>query len=458
MATQFVHEQWSSRSVFLLAAVGEAVGLGTIWRFPYITGQNGGGAFVLIYCGCILIIGIPLLMAELAIGRRGGQSAIKTMRVLSAAEGCSQFWQLLGWLSVLTPFVGLMFYSVVAGWILDYIFHTASGDLVQLTAADSNLGFSSLISNPARLAFWHGVFLLITVVIVAGGVKRGLERAVKILMPGLALILLILLGYVIATADFAGGVKFLFNPDFSKVDATVVLMAIGQAFFSLSVAVGAMITYGAYMPKHVSISNAACVIGIADTLTALLIGLVVFPLVLTYGLTASEGPGLVFVALPIAFGEMPAGVFFGTLFFLLMLMTALTSSIGMLEPVVSWIEEYRGLKRPAVAIMVGSFAWLCGLSAVLSFNVWSDVTPLAMFPVFEKTTIFELLDFVTANILIPLGGLLIALFAGWIMSRGSILNELGLPDAMAFRSWYLLVRYVAPTAIVAIFLVNMVGT
>ena len=165
MATQFVHEQWSSRSVFLLAAVGEAVGLGTIWRFPYITGQNGGGAFVLIYCGCILIIGIPLLMAELAIGRRGGQSAIKTMRVLSAAEGCSQFWQLLGWLSVLTPFVGLMFYSVVAGWILDYIFHTASGDLVQLTAADSNLGFSSLISNPARLAFWHGMFLFITVVI-----------------------------------------------------------------------------------------------------------------------------------------------------------------------------------------------------------------------------------------------------------------------------------------------------
>ncbi len=403
----------------------------------------------------MVIIGIPLIMAELAIGRRGGGSAIKTMEVLTEREGCSPAWRSLGWLSILIPFVGLMFYSVVAGWILDYLIQTVSGNLMDLTKEDSTEAFHTLTGDPYRLAFWHGIFIIFTILIVSGGLKGGLERAVKILMPGLALILGVLLLYVIMAADFAGGAMFLFNPDFSKVDASVVMMAVGQAFFSLSIAVGALITYGAYLPKSVSITQAAFVIGFADTLTALLVGLVVFPLVLTYGLDAGEGPGLVFVALPIAFGTMPLGALFGSLFFLLMLMAALTSSMGMLEPVVAWLVEVSRFGRRTITIIVGSFAWLCGLSAVLSFNVLSDFTPLDGFALFEGKRIFDLLDYITANVLIPAGGLLIALFAGWVMSRESVAEELNMRSPLGFQCWYILIRFVSPIAIVLIFLANV---
>ena len=453
----FVHEHWSSRGAFLLACVGGAVGLGTIWRFPYITGANGGGAFVLIYCACVLIIGIPLMIAEIMIGRRGGQSAIKSMQVLTQQEGSSRFWVLLGWVSILTPFVGLLLYSVIGGWVLDYIVQAARGTFGGSNAETSGSAFSSLTGNPLRVLAWHTVFIALTVAIVARGVNEGIARAVQVLMPGLALLLLLLLGYVVFTADFMGGVRYLFNPDFSKVTPSVVLMAIGQAFFSLSISVGALITYGAYMPRKISIFGSSGIIALADTSAALLIGLVVFPLVITYGLQAGEGPGLVFVSLPIAFGAMPGGTVFGTLFFVLMLLTALTSSIGMLEPVVSRLEEFRRLKRPALAVLVGAVAWFFGLAAVFSFNVLAGFNPLSMLPNFETKTLFDLLDYATANILIPTGGLLIALFAGWIMRRQSVLDELELSDGPLFRTWYALVRYVSPIAIVIIFIANVVG-
>jgi len=343
--TKTTHKnQWSSPRVFYMAIIGSAVGLGTIWRFPYITGENGGGAFVLIYVASMMIIGIPLIMAELAIGRRGGGSAIKTMKVLTEEEGAHKAWRALGWLSILAPFIGLMFMSVV-----------------------------------------------------------------------------------------------------------------GQAFFSLSIAVGALITYGAYLPKHVSITKAAFVIGFADTLTALLVGMVVFPLVITYGLQSGEGPGLVFLALPIAFGTMPFGLIFGVLFFTLMLMAALTSSMGMLEPVVAWVNEFSRFTRRTNAFLVGGFAWVCGLSAVLSFNILSDFYPLDQFNAFEGKGIFDLLDYSVANILIPAGGLLIALFAGWVLSRQSIEAELNMTSKLGFKIWLALIRFVAPAAILLIFLGNMFG-
>jgi NSS family neurotransmitter:Na+ symporter len=452
---EYKHETWSSQRVFFLAIIGQAIGLGNIWRFPYITGENGGGAFVIIYCLSMLVIGIPLIMAELAIGRRGGGSAVKTMKVLTKTESCSPAWRSIGILSVLIPFVGLIFYAVVAGWILDYLTQTAAGNLLQLTSESSSSAFKALTDNPYRLAFWHGVFILLTIIIVSRGLRGGLEKAVKMLMPGLALILAILLIYVVLTADFAGGVKFLFNPDFSKVNSSVIMMAIGQAFFSLAIAVGAMITYGAYLPKSVSITRAAFVIGFSDTLCSLLVGLVVFPLVLTYGLEAGEGPGLVFMALPIAFGTMPLGALFGSLFFLLMLMAALTSSMGMLEPVVAWLVETSRHSRRTITIFVGCLAWLCGLSAVLSFNVLSDFTPLDNFALFEGKRIFDLLDFFTANVFIPTGALLIALFAGWAMKRTSIAEELNMRSPLGFRCWYLLIRYVTPVTIVLIFISNL---
>lgn len=455
MAANFQHEHWSSRAAFLLAAVGTAVGLGNVWRFPFIVGVNGGGAFVLVYIASIILIGIPLLMGELVLGRRGGQSAVESMRRLTVAEGRSNFWRAIGWFSIVTPFVGLIYYSVVAGWTLDYIFVTASGAFTGIDADGSSSAFGSLTGNPLRMGLGHIVFLFLTVFIVARGVQKGLEKAVKFLMPGLFALIVILVGYAAATADFAGALAFLLTPDFSKVDAAVVLMAVGQAFFSVSVAVGAMITYGAYMPEEISIPRSAAVIGATDTGVALLAGLAIFPLVLTYGLQPSEGPGLVFVTLPIAFGQMPAGIVFGTLFFMLMSIAALTSTIGMLEPVVSWLEEHRGFKRSAVAVATGVVVWLCGIAVVLSFNILRGFTPLDMFPFFEDKTIFDLIDFFTANILIPVGGLLIAIFVGWILKRDSAREELDLQGWM-FGIWHFLVRFVSAGAILWIFIANFV--
>ena len=319
MAPEHEPAQWSSRRAFLLAAIGSAVGLGNIWRFPYITGVSGGGAFVLVYCLCIAIIGVPLLMAEIAIGRRGGRSPVGSMRKLSDEEGASHFWTSIGWQAVLAPTVGLMYYSVVAGWTLDYALAALMGAFEGISDADgAGAVFAELTGSPGRMMISHAFFILLTVFIVAAGVKNGLERATKYLMPVLLVILLVLVGYTALTADFVGGLRFLFTPDFGKLTPTIVLMAIGQAFFSVNVAVGAFITYGAYVPKHISIPRVAVVIAIADTAVALLVGLVIFPLVFSYGLEPGEGPGLVFVTLPIAFGQMPAGAFFGALFFALM--------------------------------------------------------------------------------------------------------------------------------------------
>lgn len=459
MATdpEFKHETWTSRRTFLLAAIGSAVGLGNIWRFPYVTGVNGGGAFVIIYCLCIAVIAVPLLMAELSIGRRGAQSPVRSMRKLTAENRRSRFWHGLGWLSIITPTVGLMYYSVVAGWTLDYAFSAIGGAFAGFSAEESTAGFMALAANPARMIASQALFMLLTIVIVAGGVRGGLERAVRYLMPGLALILVILVMYSAVTADFSRAVQFMFRPDFSKVTAATILMAIGQAFFSVNVAVGALITYGAYIPRDVSIPRVSGMIALADTGVALMMGLVIFPLVFAYGLQPGEGPGLVFVTLPIAFGQMPLGALFGGLFFLLMAIAALTSSIGMLEPSVSRLEELRGARRVPVTVGMGLFIWACGLLALLSFNVLAGFTPLDHFPLFAGKGIFDLMDFLTANILIPAGGLLVALFAGWMMTRESIRSELGLAPGTAFRIWRLLVRFVAPVAIVAILAANLIG-
>jgi neurotransmitter:Na+ symporter, NSS family len=459
MANDFTHEKWSSRRAFLLAAIGSAIGLGNVWRFPYITGVNGGGAFVLIYCACILIIAMPLLMAEIAIGRRGGESPIRSMHKLTAEENCSSFWHGVGWQAILAPTVGLMYYSVVAGWTFDYAFANLTGGFAGVDAEASSEKFSSLMANPARLIFWHTAFIALTVFIVSRGIKKGLEKAISYLMPSLFVILVLLVGYTAFTADFSGAAKFMFKPDFSKVTADVVLMAIGQAFFSVNVAVGALITYGAYMPKDISIPRVTVVIALADTGVALMMGMIIFPLVLSYGLTAGEGPGLVFVTLPIAFGQMPAGIVFGTLFFVLMAVAALTSALGMLEPVVSYLEEKRSFTRTQIAMAMGFLIWLCGLPALLSFNVLSGFTPLNQFALFEGKTIFDLMDFFVANLVIPMGGLLLALFAGWAFTRESLADELGWQNNPVLLSTLrFLIKFVAPIAIIGIFLVNIFGT
>ncbi len=453
--TEFVHERWSSRNAFVLAAVGGAVGLGNIWRFPYIAGQNGGGAFVLVYVLCIACIGIPLLMAELAMGRRGGHSAPATMRRLTADAGRGKFWHGIGWFAVITPLLAIIYYGVIAGWSLDYIVLSVTGRFTGIDAQASAAEFGNLTGSPLRLAFWQGLFMLLTAIVVARGVRKGLELATKLLMPSLAALVVLLVVYAAMTADFAGAVRFLFTPDLAKLNATVVLMALGQAFFSLAIGVGAMITYGAYMSPDVSIPKAAVTIAAADTAMALMMGLAIFPLVFASGLVPAEGPGLVFISLPIAFGQMPGGIVFATLFFVLTFIAALTSSIAMLEPVVCWLEEHRGFSRPISTVVLAAGTWLVGLSVVLSFNVWSEVRPLGVFEYFADKTIFDLFDFLTANVMMPIGALLLAAFAGWAMQRDSIRQEIGLADGTWYRVWMFLLRFVVPVGIVAILLGNL---
>ncbi len=440
-----IHGQWSTRLAFVLAATGSAVGLGNVWRFPYIVGDNGGGAFVLVYLLCILMIGLPIMMAEILLGRLGRQSPINTMLTVSRAEGLSRGWGLMGWIGVLAGFLILSFYSVIAGWALAYVFKAGSGGFTGLDAEGSSEMFGAMLANPEALLAWHTIFMVMTAMVVARGVRSGLERAVTILMPALVVLLVILVGYAMAHGDFLGGLAFLLRPDFSALSANAVLLAMGQAFFTLSLGMGAIMVYGSYLSSEASIARASAAVVASDTLVALLAGLAIFPILLAAGLSPGQGPGLIFVTLPLAFAEMPLGLFFGTLFFVLLVFAAWTSAISLIEPAVAFLVENLGLSRVFATTLVAMLAWLLGIAALLSLNVWSGFT------LFDKG-VLDLLDYVTANILLPLGGFLIAIFVGWRMSQSSVMNELRLRNMRAFRVWFFLVRYLAPTAIVVVFL------
>lgn len=444
-----IHGEWSSRLAFILAATGSAVGLGNIWRFPYITGEGGGGAFVLVYLICVLLIGVPIMMAEIMLGRRGRQSPINTMRTLAQEEGCSPSWQGLGWMGMLGGFLILSFYSVVAGWTLAYVFRTGSGMFTGATAEGVTSIFNTFIADPERLMMWHTIFMVMCTVVVSRGVKSGLERAVRILMPALFILLVAMVGYAMNTGAYQSAIDYLFKPDFSKLTGTVVLSAMGQAFFSLSLGMGAIMIYGSYLSHTASITRMSFIIALMDTSVALMAGLAIFPLVFAYGLQPQGGPGLIFMTLPIAFGQMPGGAMFGSLFFLLLVFAAWTSAISLLEPIVAWLVENKGINRVKAAALGGFTAWLIGLGSLFSLNIWSG------YKLFGKT-FFDLVEYVTANIMLPLGGLLIAIFAVWKMSEASVRNELGLDEGIGYRIWRFLVRYLVPVAIILVFL-NVTG-
>ncbi len=456
MSEPAAHESWSSRTGFLLAAIGSAVGLGNIWRFPYIMGVGGGALFILIYVTAILVFILPLLMAELVIGRRGRQSAINSMRSVAVSEGHSPRWSLVGWLGVVIALMGLSFYSVVAGWTFAYVAKAAMGAFAGFDAASSRQTHEALLHDAVAVTIWHGLFMGLTIYIVARGIRDGLEKGVNWMMPLLFVLLVVLVIYAGVVGDFKAAVRFMFTPDFSKISGSVVLDAIGQAFFTLAVGVGAMMTYGAYLGKEVSIPRSALIIATADTLVALTAGLAIFPIVFAYGLQPAEGPGLIFVTLPIAFGQMPGGGFFGTLFFILLAIAALTSAIALLEPGVSWLEEHKGWKRAHMAIALGGVVWLFGLASAFSFNIWADVRPLAFLAVFKDRNIFGILEYLTANVLIPVSGMLVAIFAGWFMSRRATMEELGLGDSPAYRLWRVLLRFAAPAGVGAVFIYNLI--
>lgn len=445
-----IHGQWSSRFAFIMAATGSAVGLGNVWKFPYLTGENGGGAFVLIYLLCVISIGIPVMIAEIMLGRRGRQSPINTMQQLARTEGRPALWQLLGWAGVAAGFIILSYYSVIGGWTLAYVIKAASGLFGGLDAKTSGAIFGGFIANPWQLLLWHSLFMLMSGYVVSRGVQSGLEKSVRFMMPALFFILLLLLLYAMNSGSFMQGLEFMLKPDFNKLSGGGVLAAMGQAFFSLSLGLGAIMMYGSYLPQDASIGKSTLIIASLDTLVAILAGLAIFPLVFANQLTPGGGPGLVFQTLPIAFGQMPFGSFFGTLFFVLLVFAAWTSSISLIEPAVAWLVENRGLSRLKAASLVTLAVWILGIATVLSFNHWAfDFNFLGS----HKTNgVFDILEILTSNFMLPLGGLFIAIFATWCMRKSSAVDELAMGHGFWFHAWYYSTRFVAPLALGFVFL------
>jgi NSS family neurotransmitter:Na+ symporter len=448
--TESIHGQWSSRWAFVLAATGSAVGLGNIWKFPYITGENGGGAFVIVYLICIASIGLPLMIAEIMIGRRGRQNPVNSIHTLALEEKKSGSWQFIGWIGIIAGIIILSYYSVIAGQAIAYVFRTFSGVFEGVTADGAAHIYSSLIHDPERLLAWHTVFMVITMTVVARGVKSGIERFVKYIMPVLFAILLMLVGFAANTGDyFCQGLHFLFFPDFSKLTSSAVLTAMGHAFFTLSLGMGAIMVYGSYLAKPTSIVKVAIWISITDTVVALLAGMAIFPIAFANGLTPGAGPGLIFETLPLAFGHMDGGALFGGLFFLLLVFAAWSSAISLVEPVIAWLVENKKISRHRASVTVGFAIWLFGLLTVFSFNIGEN------WILFGKT-MFELLDFLTANIMLPIGGLLTAIFAGWVISKNNTQDELAIRVPFFYHVWRILIRYVTPLAVIIVFL-NVIG-
>ncbi len=443
-----IHGSWSSRWIFILAATGSAVGLGNIWKFPYIVGENGGGAFVLVYLACIALVGIPIMMAEVLVGRRGRQSPVHSIRDIADETGASRRWKLVGLCGALAGFLIFAFYSVVSGWVLAYVFHAANGTFIGAGSDDLGKLFEGLLADPQAQIIWHSVFTVLVMGVLIRGVNKGLEQAIRILMPSLFVLLLLLLMYSLTSGSFGQGLDFLFDTDFSKLSWDSVLTALGHAFFTLSLGMGAMMVYGSYMPKKSSIATTVLTVAVLDTVVALVAGMAIFPIVFANELDPGAGPGLMFVTLPVAFGNMAGGQVFGFLFFLMVAIAAWSSAVSLMEPAITWLVERFRFSRARACFWLGVCGWALGLGAQASFNVGSDWLLAGM-------NFFDLLDFITANLLLPLGGFLIAIFVGWRVKVSVTGDELAMTQGTGFSLWLFLVRFIAPAAVLLIFVVNL---
>ena len=442
------HENWSSRWAFLMASVGFAVGLGNIWRFPYVAGENGGAAFVLVYLACAFGIGVPILMAELFVGRRGKMSPPLAMRNVAEEGGRHRGWQLVGHMGLLAAFTIEIVYAGIVGWVLWYLFKALTTGFAGVDAAMAAAEFSGVLADPAGMIFWTLIGLAITGFIIYSGVQGGIEKAVIILMPTLFALLVVLAVYNI----FAGGMKealiWLFQPDFSKITPGVFLVAIGQAFFSIGVAMGGMMTFGAYLPRQVSIPQSVVIIVFADTLVALLAGLVIFPAVFNNGLDPAAGAGLIFQTLPVAFAQMPGGYIFSVLFFTLLGVAGITSMVGLIECVTAWMEDHHGFARHISAMIVVGAVAVLSVFSILSYNVISELQVLGK-------DLNGVLDYFSNQILLPLGGLLIAVFVGWFVNTRITAEELEFKNPALFKIWHFLLRYLVPPAVLIIFVMGV---
>ncbi|MFT3976334.1 MAG: sodium-dependent transporter [Sphingomonas bacterium] len=442
-------EVWTSRLGFLYATAAAAIGLGSLWRFPYVAGANGGGAFVLLYILFVLLLCIPLMVAEMAMGRRGHGSVVASVRRLIAAEGASRGWMAVGWFSLAIPFFGMSYYSVVAGWGVDYAREAVAQGFAGMDASAAKGLFERLIGSPLRQVLFQSGFILAVAVVVALGVQKGIEMISRVKMIVLSVILIGLVVYNAMQIGLGPAVDFLLRPDFSMLTGASVLTALGQALFSTAIGAGVLMTYSAYLPRGVSIPSSAGIVSVSVIVVALLAGLAIFPIVLASGLKPSEGPNLVFVTLPIAFGSMPGGRIISIFFFGLIALGAFTTCVGMLEPVVAWLIEATGKRRAPIAFVTATAVCLVGVPSSLSFNLLKSVHPLGMIPIFHGKTMFDLLDFGIAELLLPINALLIALFCGWALRRSLTPRQTDL-SPMAHRIWHVLTGVFAPIAIVAL--------
>lgn len=435
---------WRNRWTFMLATAGSAIGLGNIWKLPYMIGVNGGSAFVIVFIACIFFVGIPLMMTEILLGRRAQKNPLDGIAALAAEARASAWWKIIGGMGMITGLLILGFYSVIGGWVLSFITQSASGNFVGMTAAQSTGNFEQLLASPLILLFWHSMFMCLTMGVVAHGVNSGLEKANNILIPALFAILLILLGYSMSVGNMVAAYDFMFSLDFSKITPVAVLSALGHAFFSLSLGMGSVMVYGSYLQRNVSIARTTIYIAVADTMLGLLVGLAIYSLVFANQLAPNAGPGLIFQTLPIAFGQMPGGSFIATLFFMLIAFAAWTSAISLVEPTIAWVVENTRVSRKQSCIVLGLAVWLLGVAVLLSFNDWQHIK------IVFGLNIFESLDKLTSTILLPLGGLLMAIFAGYFMRKEHVQEELSLSDG-AFKLWRYTNNYIAPLGIAAVF-------
>ena len=444
---------FGSKLGVILASAGSAVGLGNIWRFPYEAGNHGGAAFILIYIGCVLFFGIPIMVAEFSIGRHSRSNTARAYQILAPGTP----WKWVGRMGVLAGFLILGYYSVVAGWTLDYIVQAATNSFAGQSSEGFIASFNNFVQNPWRPVLWTLVFMLMTHFIVVKGVEKGIEKSSKIMMPMLFLLLLVLAVCAISLPGAGNGLKFLLQPDFSKVNANVLLGAMGQAFFSLSLGMGCLCTYASYFRKDVNLPKTALNVGVIDTLVAVLSGFIIFPAAFSVGIQPDAGPSLLFITLPNvfqqAFGGLPwLAVLLSIMFYVLLALAALTSTISLHEVVTAYLHEEFNMTRRKAAILVTIGCSILGILSSLSLGLGKELTIFGM-------TLFDFFDYLTAKIMLPLGGFFIAIFTGWFMNRHIVWKEVsnnGTLKVWIYRSWLFLLKFVAPIGIAFIF-INELG-
>ena len=435
----------------IAAAAGSAIGLGNIWRFPYTAGANGGGAFLLLYIVFVFLIGVPIMMSELTIGRRSGQNAVGAFRVLSPRQ---RGWMLVGFWGVLTTFFIYSFYSVITGWTLDYVVLSCSGGLSGKTPEEVSVVFREFSSGSFWPIFYQIIFMAITVAVIMMGVQKGIEKSSKILMPVLFLLMVALCVRAVTLPGAGEGLSFLFKPDFSKVDGKAVLDALGQAMFSLSIGLGVLITYGSYVRKQDNLFRSSIIIASTDTLIAVMAGVAIFPAVFAFGQDPTSGPSLVYETLPNVFNSMPGGIAFSIAFFVLLSIAALTSTVSMLEAIVLFVMQEFKLKRVTAAVLCTLATLVLGILCTLSFGPLKEVT-------FLGKTIFDILDTLTATYMLPLGALAIVIFMGWFYPKKEVLDEVTNQHTLKagfFKAYYFIMRYVAPVALLCVLVAGIVAS